>query len=88
MIAEAQASGVGVLMKNLRPDLKDFVGPCGFLYNSVEEAAKILSQPFPEELRQMGFEHAKKNDIEQHKHVLTDLWDRAVARKQTEQKVK
>ena len=81
MIAEAQASGVGVLMKNLRPDLKDFVGPCGFLYNSVEEAAKILSQPFPEELRQMGFEHAKKNDIENHKHLLTDLWDKAAKQK-------
>ncbi|MES2464738.1 MAG: hypothetical protein V4671_29595 [Armatimonadota bacterium] len=88
MIAEAQASGVGVLMKNLRPDLKDFVGPCGFLYNTVEEAAKILSQPFPEELRQMGFEHAKRNDIEQHKHVLTDLWNTEIARKQTGTKVK
>ena len=83
MIAEAQASGVGVLMKNLRPDLKDFVGPCGFLYNTVEEAAKILAQPFPEELRQMGFEHAKKNDIERHKHILTDLWDKSIKQKTT-----
>lgn len=83
MISEAQSSGVGVLMKNLRPDLKDFVGPCGYVYDTIEEAAEILSKPFPEEKRQMGFEHAKQNDIERHKHLLTDLWDKAAGRRKT-----
>lgn len=80
MVAEAQASGVGVCMRNIRPDLKEYVGECGFVYNSIEQAKEIISQPFPEELRQMGFEHARKSDIQQHKHVLTDLWQAAIVK--------
>jgi glycosyltransferase involved in cell wall biosynthesis len=81
MVAEAQAAGVGVLLKNLRPDMKEYVGPCGFVYDTMEDAARIISQPFPEELRQMGFEQARKSDIEQHKHLLTDLWDSTISKK-------
>jgi len=80
MIAEAQASGVGVCMRNIRPDLKEYVGECGFLYDSIHEVKDIISQPFPEELRQIGFEHARKADIQRHKHILTDLWQKAIAR--------
>src|SRR3989441_3120171 len=77
-IAEAQASGVGVCMRNLRPDLKDYVGEGGFLYDSIDQIRDIISKPFPEEMRQIGFEHARKSDIRQHKHVLTDLWRQAI----------
>ena len=58
-IAEAQASGVGVCMANIRPDLREYVGPAGFLYDSLSEVLEIISKPFPAELREMGFEHAK-----------------------------
>ena len=78
MIAEAQASGVGVCMRKIRPDLKEYVGECGFLYDSLQEVRDIISQPFPEELRQIGFEQAKKSDIQRHKHILTDLWQKAL----------
>src|SRR5215470_14594940 len=78
MIAEAQASGVGVCMRNIRPDLKAYVGECGFLYDSLAEVRDIITRPFPEELRQLGFEHAQKSDIRRHKHILTDLWQRAI----------
>jgi hypothetical protein len=78
MIAEAQASGVGICMRNIRPDLKEYVGQCGFLYDSIAEVRNIITQPFPEELRQIGFEHAKKSDIRRHKHLLTDLWRKAL----------
>lgn len=78
MIAEAQASGVGVCMRKIRPDLKEYVGECGFLYDSIREVRAIISQPFPEELRQRGFEHAKKSDIRRHKYILTDLWQKAI----------
>jgi glycosyltransferase involved in cell wall biosynthesis len=78
-VAEAQASGVGVCAPDLRPDMKEYVGECGFLYDSIDEAREIISRPFPEEMRQAGFEHARKSDIRQHRHVLTDLWRRAVA---------
>lgn len=73
-VTEAQASGVGVCMANIRPDLKDYVGDCGFLYDDLDQAAKIVSQPFPEELRERGFELAWRSDIRRHIHLLEDLW--------------
>jgi glycosyltransferase involved in cell wall biosynthesis len=78
-IAEAQASGVGVCVPNLRPDLREYVGEGGFLYNSMSEVKDIISKPFPEEMRQAGFEQAKKSDIFRHRHALTDLWAAAIS---------
>ncbi len=76
-IAEAQASGVGVCMANIRPDLREYVGPAGFLYDSLSQVLEIISKPFPEELREMGFEHAKKSDIFSHRASLFKLWQKA-----------
>jgi hypothetical protein len=76
-IAEAQASGVGVCIADMGPDLDDYVGPAGFRYRSVAEARDIVSRPFPEELRELGFEHAQQSDVNRHLHVLTDLWEPA-----------
>ncbi len=73
-IAEAQASGVGVLMANIRPDLKEYVGNAGYLFDTIEEAAEILRTPFPNEMRQRGFSLAKRSDIRSHISQLTDLW--------------
>lgn len=81
-VAEAQASGVGVCMANVRPDLKGYVGDCGFLFDSVDDAARIVSQPFPAELRERGFAWAERCDVKRHIHLLTDLWPKpAAARK-------
>jgi hypothetical protein len=66
-------------MPNLRPDLQDYVGPAGFLYDSIGDVARIISQPFPEEMRQLGFEHAKKSDVFQHKQILINLWRNAAS---------
>jgi hypothetical protein len=76
-IAEAQAAGVGVCMANIRPDLRDYVGPAGFLYDSISQVLEIISKPFPAELREMGFEHAKKSDIFSHRASLFKLWQKA-----------
>jgi glycosyltransferase involved in cell wall biosynthesis len=73
-VAEAQSAGVGVCLPNIRPDLRDYVGDAGFLYNSIDDVANLLQDPFPEEMRQRGFEQAKRSDIGQHKRILTDLW--------------
>jgi hypothetical protein len=78
-VAEAQASGVGVCAPNLRPDMREYVGECGFLYDSIDEVREIISRPFPEEMRRAGFEQARKSDIRRHRHVLADLWRKAVA---------
>jgi hypothetical protein len=64
-------------MPNLRPDLKEYVGNAGFLYDSISDVVDIISKPFSEEMRQIGFEHAKKSDIFEHKVILTDLWQKA-----------
>lgn len=78
-IAEAQAAGVGVCMPNLRPDLAQYVGEgAGVLYDSIDELPAIVSGPVPEEMRERGFEQARKSDIDRHKHLLTDLWDSAL----------
>ena len=76
-VAEAQAAGVGVCMPKIRQDLEEYVGEAGFLYDSIEDVKAIISQPVPKEIREAGFLQAKKSDIQQHKHLLTDLWDNA-----------
>lgn len=73
-VAEAQASGVGVCMANIRPDLREYVGDAGFLFNSVTEAYDIITRPFPEEMRERGFEQAKKSNIFEHRTSLFSLW--------------
>lgn len=78
-IAEAQASGVGVCMPGLRPDLAEYVGRgAGVIYDSIDELTEIVARPVPEEMRERGFAQARKSDIESHKHLLTDLWDAAI----------
>ncbi len=78
-VAEAQASGVGVCIPNLRPDLKEYLGGAGFIYDSIHEVAEIISKPYPQEMREKGFEQARKSDIFQHKKILTDLWEKATS---------
>ncbi len=85
-IAEAQASGVGVCWQELpgrRQEQLDFLGGGGILFQSLDELPEILSRPYPEEMRLLGFEAAKRCDIEQHKHLLSDAWD-AVTNKATQ----
>jgi len=76
-VAEAMAAGTGVCMPALRPDVEQYLGGAGFTYRSIAEAREIVSRPFPEELRERGFEQAKKSDIQRHRHRLTDLWAKA-----------
>lgn len=77
--AEAQAAGVGVLLPNIRPDIKDYLGDSGYVYDTLEEAAEIISQPCPQDIRERGFENAKKSDVYRHKTLLTNLWQRAAS---------
>jgi hypothetical protein len=73
-VAEAQASGVGVLMQHIRDDMADYVGEAGYLFKQVEEAAEILRSPFPPAMRERGFALAARSDIRTHITTLTDLW--------------
>ena len=76
--AEAQASGVGVLLPDLRPDLKDYIGEAGYIYQSMDEVVDIISKPVPEHIREAGFENARKSDVYEHKTLLTDLWKKSI----------
>jgi glycosyltransferase involved in cell wall biosynthesis len=75
-VAEAQASGVGVCLANIRPDLKHYVGDAGYLYTDINKVKELISGPVPAEMREAGFEQAKKSDIATHIRKLTDLWDK------------
>jgi hypothetical protein len=75
-VAEAQAAGVGALLQNIRPDVKEYVGEAGFVFDTIDEARRIISQPFPDELRELGFEHARRSDIREHLPLLTGLWEK------------
>ena len=74
-IAEAQAAGVGVCVPNIRPDISDYVGKGGYIYSSLEEVVKIISSPFNQERRELGFEQARKSDVFQHREILLSLWN-------------
>ena len=74
-VAEAQASGCGVCLPNIRPDLRDYVGDSGVLYDDVRELPEILRDAPSNATREAGFRQAKKSDIHEHKSVLLQLWD-------------
>lgn len=79
-VAEAQAAGVGVCMPNIRPDVKTYVGDAGIVYDSIDDLRDVVRAPVPEEMREAGFEQAKKSDVFRHKRLLTELWDKASVR--------
>jgi hypothetical protein len=75
-------------MPALRPDLAQYVGEgAGVLYDTIDELPAIVSGPVPEEMRERGFEQARKSDIERHKHLLTNLWDAAQSTRTPEPRV-
>jgi hypothetical protein len=78
-VAEAQASGVGVCMQNVRPDVAEYVGDCGFVFDTVDEIAGLIAGEFPSELRRRGFEHARRSDARSHIAALEEMWDGAGA---------
>jgi hypothetical protein len=45
----------------------------------LDEAREIVAQPFPEEMRQIGFEHAKKSDVFAHRALLFERWGKVDA---------
>jgi glycosyltransferase involved in cell wall biosynthesis len=73
-IAEAQASGVGVLIHNIRPDLAAYLDGAGHMFETLDEAARLIRSPFPEELRERGFQVAELSDLRHHTTQLLQLW--------------
>ncbi len=76
-VAEAQASGVGVCMQRVRGDIAEYVGDAGFIFDTIDEVVEIISEPFPEEMRSRGFQHAERSDVRSHISILEELWGTA-----------
>ncbi|MGR8919472.1 MAG: glycosyltransferase [Gammaproteobacteria bacterium] len=78
-VAEAQASGTGVLLPAVRPDIEQYLGGAGYAYRSLQEAREIISGEVPATMREAGFGNAKRSDVYEHRRLLTELWARAAA---------
>jgi len=76
--AEAQASGVGVLIQRMRPDIETYIGGAGHVFDRIEEIADIVRGPCPPEMREAGFRQAKRSDVADHIHLLIGIWMRAL----------
>ena len=77
-IAEAQASGIGIIWKNIpgREEFsKQYLGGAGFLFDDISEIPNIIKNGYPDSMRRIGIEHAKKCDIKETIHLLTDIWN-------------
>jgi len=75
MVAEAQASGVGVIMYKLRDSLIDYVTENGYLYNNHEEVLEIISNNFDMEKRNNAVEISKKRyDITEKIIDVENIW--------------
>lgn len=75
MIAEAQASGVGVIMYKLRDSLNDFVTENGYLYTNDDEVLEIISGDFDSIKRNNAIEIAKERyDIEDKIKYIENMW--------------
>jgi len=46
------------------------------IFDNINDIASLLDKPVPEEMRALGFENAKKSDLKNHIHLLTDLWNK------------
>ncbi len=75
MVAEAQASGVGVIMYKLRTSLDDYVTDNGYLYENDEQVLQIISNNFNEEKRNNSIEIAKNRyNIKDKIKIIEDIW--------------
>ena len=75
MVAEAQASGVGVIMYCLRKTLKDYITENGYLYNNDNEVLEIISNNFSDDKRKKAIEIAKNRyDITNKIKDIEDCW--------------
>jgi glycosyltransferase involved in cell wall biosynthesis len=74
MVAEAQASGVGVIMYKLRDELKEYVTENGFLYETHEDVLDILEKPFDEVKKNEAFKISDRYDIERNIKNLEQKW--------------
>ena len=65
---------MGVCIEGIREDLNDYVGGAGFVVDRLSDTLDIIVEPVPSEMREAGFEQARRSDIRRHLVTLEDLW--------------
>ncbi|MFN3231719.1 MAG: hypothetical protein ACE363_06115 [Alphaproteobacteria bacterium] len=73
-VVEAWAAGVGVCMQRIRPDLEDYIGDCGLLFDDVAELPDILRSEPDAAMRERAHARAMDFDIRNHMPLLYDAW--------------
>lgn len=71
---EAMASGVGACMQNIRPDLADYVGDAGFLFDTPADLVDRLRHDPTTQERERGYAWAEQFDFRRALPLLTNLW--------------
>lgn len=72
MVAEAQASGVGVIMYKLRDNLNNYVTENGFLYEKDEDVIDIMKNGFDNNKRQNAINLSSRYQIDI--NLLNNMW--------------
>lgn len=73
-VCEAWAAGVGVCLQRVRPDMADYIGDCGHLFDEVNEIVDLIKgEPDPAMLER-GRAKALGYDAPNYIDTLFDLW--------------
>jgi glycosyltransferase involved in cell wall biosynthesis len=75
MIAEAQATGVGVIMYKLRDDMAEYVGNSGYLYTDENDIIDLLGTEFSQDKKINAFELSSRYDISVNIKQLENIWN-------------
>ena len=54
--------------------MQEYIGAAGHLYKDIESVRELISNPVPAEMREAGFEQARRWDIREQIRKLTDRW--------------
>lgn len=74
MIAEAQASGVGVITFKLRDSLCDYISENGYFYETTNDILNIIDKPFEQEKKVNAFYLSSRYNIENNIEEMEKSW--------------
>jgi len=76
-VVEAWASGTGVCIPRIRPDIEQYVGDAAIVYDDIKEVADLIGEPPNAELLESGKRRAAEMDIKRWIHPLYEIWRQA-----------
>lgn len=76
-VVEAWASGTGVCVPRIRPDIEQYVGNAAIVYDDIEEVAELIGEPPDSDLLERGKRRAAEMDIKNWINPLFETWRQA-----------